>query len=67
MLYKYRIKNKKEYFDCSLIKIKKAFKLCIDSIKCIETEQNGGKIYKITYYDNKINKLYNIINISTIN
>ena len=67
MLYKYRIKNCKEYFDCSLIKIKKAFKICIKSIKCIESEQNGGSIYKVMYYDNKLNKLYNQINIASIN
>ena len=66
MLYKYRIKNKKEYFDCSLNKIKKAFNLCIESIKCIETEQNGGTIYTITYYENKINKLYDKFNIAII-
>ena len=66
MLYKYRIKNKKEYYECSLDKIKKAFKLCIKSIKCIETEQDGGSIYKITYFENKINKLYHKINIYTL-
>ena len=44
MLYKYRIKNKKEYFDCSLTKIKKAFKICIKSIICIEKSQNGGTV-----------------------
>ena len=55
MIYKYRIKNRKEYFDCLLIKIKKAFKICIKSIKYIEnftSEQKGGSIYKITYYEN---------------
>ena len=41
MLYKYRIKNRKEYFNTSLAKIKNAFNICIDSIKCIESEQNG--------------------------
>ena len=66
MLYKYRVKNKKEYYDCSLEKIKKAFKVCIKSIKCIEIEQNGGSIYKVTYYENKINKLYEKINIATL-
>jgi prophage antirepressor-like protein len=66
MLYKYRIKNKKEYYDCTLTKIKKAFEVCINSIKCIET-QEGGTIEKITYYEDKLNKLYNKINISIIN
>jgi len=69
MLYKYRIKNRKEYFNCSLEKIKSAFKICIDSIKCIESEHsmNGGSIYKVTYYENKLYKLYNQINIASIN
>ena len=67
MLYKYRIKNRKEYFNCSLEKIKNAFNICMDSIKCIESEQNGGSIYKVTYYEDKLNKLYEQINIATIN
>ena len=66
MLYKYRIKNKKEYYYCSLNKIKQAFKVCINSIKCIETEQNGGTVEKITYYEDELNKIYNQINISSI-
>jgi prophage antirepressor-like protein len=85
MLYKYRIKNRKDFFNCSLIKIKKAFNICIKSIKCIENitiEQNGGLlyknnfshtidyipdfIYKITYYENKLNKLYKLITIVNI-
>jgi prophage antirepressor-like protein len=64
MLYKYRIKNRKDFFDCSLLKIKKAFNLCIKSIKCIE--QEGGTINKITYYESKLNTLYNKINIASI-
>jgi len=67
MLYKYRIKNRKEYFDCKLKKIKNAFNICMKSIKCIESEQNGGSIYKVTYYENKLNKLYEQINIASIN
>ncbi len=69
MLYKYRIKNRKDFFNCTLIKIKKAFNVCINSIKCIENpnlEQNGGTIDKITYYQYKLNKLYNQYTISTI-
>ena len=86
MLYKYRFKNKKDYFKCELNKIIKAFDKCMESIKCIE-EQSGGsnilenqieianilpetqiskKIYKITYYENKLKKIYNIINLSSI-
>jgi hypothetical protein len=64
MLYNYRFKNKKDIFDCSINKIKKAFDKCIKTIKCIE--QEGGMIEKITYYEDKINKLYNKINISSI-
>jgi len=64
MLYKYRYKNKKDYFICSLEKIKKSFTKCLESIKCIE-EQSGG-VYKITYFENKLNKIYDSINISSI-
>ena len=66
MLYKYRIKNRKDFFDCSLNKIKKAFDICMDSIKCIESEQNGGSRYIVTYYENKLNELYTLINIAEI-
>jgi len=65
MLYKYRYKNKKDYFKCELKLIKKAINKCIKSIKCIEN-QIGGDIYKITYYENKIKKLNNSVNIVTI-
>ena len=73
MLYKYRYKNKKDYFKCGLTKIKKAFDKCLESIKCVE-EQTGGnnidtnniKIYKITYYENKLNKIYDGIILSSI-
>lgn len=64
MLYKYRHKNKKDYFLCDLTKIIKSFDKCLESIKCIE-EQSGGT-YKITYFENKLNKIYDIINISSI-
>ena len=40
----------------------------MESIKCVET-QNGGsinKLYKVTYYENKLNILYDFINISSI-
>jgi len=65
MLYNYRYKNKKDYFKCSLTKIKKAFNECIKSIKCVEN-QNGGKINKISYYENKLNKIYDNINLTSI-
>jgi len=64
MLYKYRIKNRKDFFNCSLLKIKKAFNACMKSIKCIE--QNDGLVETITYYENKLNEIYNKINIATI-
>ena len=64
MLYKYRYKNRKDLFKCSLSRAKKAFTECINSIKCVE-EQKGGNNYKITYYEDKLNELYNNINIIT--
>jgi prophage antirepressor-like protein len=42
MLYKYRYKNKKDYYVCDIEKIKNAFKNCKKSIECME--QNGGVI-----------------------
>jgi len=84
MLYKYRFKNKKDYFKCSLNKIINAFNKCIESIECIENQIGGynlitedagnflnnittieNKIYKITYYERKLQKIYDLINLST--
>jgi len=65
MLYKYRYKNRKDYFKCSLTKAKKAFTECVNSIKCVE-EQEGGKKYNITYYENKLKEIYDSINLITI-
>ena len=64
MLYKYRFKNKKDVFNCSLTRIKKAFEECTKSIKCIE--QDGGSLYKITYYEIKLEQLYEQFNIAFI-
>jgi prophage antirepressor-like protein len=74
MLYKYRYKNRKDYFNCSVNKIIKAFEKCIESIKCVENQTGGNLteiniknyIYKITYYEDKLQKIYSIINISNI-
>lgn len=71
MLYKYRYKNKKDYFNCELNKITKAFNKCMESIKCVEENIDGGgindkKIYKIMYYENVLKELYEIINLSSI-
>jgi prophage antirepressor-like protein len=63
MLYKYRFKNKKDYFKCSITKIKKAFQKCLESIKCVESQTGGSKI---TYYENKLELIYKYINLSTI-
>jgi len=77
MLYKYRYKNRKDYFKCSLNKVKKAFIKCINSLKCVE-EQKGGNIkyssncihirgnHKITYYETKLKEIYDTINIISI-
>ena len=64
LLYKYRYKNKKDYFKCTLNKIIKAFDKCVESIKCIEDQTCGT--YKITYYEDKLKDIYNNINISSI-
>ena len=67
MLYKYRYRNKKDYFNCSLNKIIKAFNKCIESIKCVEDQKGGNiKLHKITYYEDKLLKIYSTINLSNI-
>ena len=75
MLYKYRYKNKKDYYKCKFTKILKAFEECIESIECVENHiggnnnidmQENNKIYKIKYFENKLNEIYDIINISSI-
>ena len=72
MLYKYRFKNNKDFFKCSLTKIIKSFVECMKSIKCVENYTGGNinndniNIYKITYYEQKLNEIYDIINLSTI-
>jgi prophage antirepressor-like protein len=40
MLYNYRIKNKKDFYECDINIIKKAFKNCDKSLKCMN--QEGG-------------------------
>ena len=69
MLYKYRYKNNKDYYKCSLDKIKKAFDKCTESIKCIENQDGGNniKLNKITYYENKLKEIYDIITLGRIN
>ena len=61
MLYKYIYKNRKDYFQCNLNKIIKAFD------KCVENQHGGdNKLYTITYYNDTLTKIHNIINVSTI-
>ena len=71
MLYKYRYKNKKDYFKCSLNKIIKAFEKCMESIKCVENQIGGNanddsKTYRIFYFENHLSNIMENINISTI-
>ena len=42
LLYKYKVKNKKDFYNCELSEIKKAFRLSTKSIKCMN--QNGGAL-----------------------
>ena len=66
MLYKYRYKNRKDYFKCSLSKVKKAFTECVNSLKCVEDQEGGNKKFRITYYENKLQEIYNSINITSL-
>jgi prophage antirepressor-like protein len=42
MLYKFRVKNKKDFYECDKKTIIKAFKACVDSFDCMN--QKGGNI-----------------------
>lgn len=76
MLYKYRYKNKKDFFNCDINKIIKAFDKCMESIKCVEENISGGgnnnhtdinnikKTYKVMYYENILNEVNKLINLS---
>ena len=66
MLYKYRYKNKKDYFKCALSKIEKSFDKCVESIKCVKTQNGGTNKYKVMYYENKLKDVYKKINIASI-
>ena len=67
LLYKYRYKNKKDFFKCSLNKIMKAFEKCLESIKCVESQTGGSnKQYKITYFENKLKEIFDVVNLSSI-
>lgn len=62
MLYKYRYKNKKDTYVCSLNIIKKAFKECIKAVSCMDQTGGGNIISNIINNDtNKLEKLNNKI------
>ena len=52
MLYKYRIKNKKDFYECDIKTIEMAFNKCKESIKCMN--QIGGG-HKLTPIENELN------------
>lgn len=47
MLYDYRYKDKKDFYVCSLSKIKKAFASCVKSIACVSNIKGGSKTNKV--------------------
>ena len=46
VLYDYRY-GKKDFYECSLLKIKKAFKSCLRSFSCVSDNQIGGGLGNI--------------------
>jgi hypothetical protein len=48
MLYKFRIKNRKDYYECDKDDIKNAFNNCMESFKCMENKN------KLLAFDKKI-------------
>lgn len=61
MLYNYRIKNKKDFYECDIEIIKKAFKNCDKSLKCMNQKAGGKKEYNddliFSFIDKQKNKL----------
>jgi len=54
LLYNYRIKNRKDFYECDIKKIEKAFDKCDESIKCMN-QIGGNKI--LTILDIEIEQL----------
>ena len=54
MLYNYRIKNRKDFYECDIKKIEKAFEKCNDSLQCMN-QVGGSKIIN--------NKILSMINL----
>ena len=50
MLYKFRIKNKKDFYECEKEDIKRAFKNCVESFECMKKKKDMT-------FDNAINSL----------
>jgi prophage antirepressor-like protein len=48
MLYKYRYRDNKDFYVCSLAVIKRAFKKCLESLKSMNTQTGGGMIINDT-------------------
>ena len=40
MLYNFRIKNKKDFYECEQEDIKKAFKNCVESFECMKKKKD---------------------------
>lgn len=64
MLYKFRYKNKKDYYKCELNKIIKAFDKCLESIKCVESHissvNNVNNVNFVGGENNENQKIYKI-------
>jgi prophage antirepressor-like protein len=56
MLYNYRIKNRKDFFECNIKKIEKAFDKCEDSINCMNQDGGSNIITKINFEIQQLNK-----------
>jgi hypothetical protein len=48
MLYKYRHRDNKDFYVCSLAVIKRAFKKCLETLKSMNTQSGGGMIINDT-------------------
>ncbi len=60
MLYKYRIKNKKDFYECNIEKIITAFEKCDESIKCMDLTGGTANFIKLEIQNlKKKNDLFN--------
>ena len=64
MLYSYRIKNRKDFYECTAKKIEDAFENCDNSLKCMNQKGGSNNVIdmQINLLNEKLNKIQSKIN-----